>query len=94
MPHAIGTATPLANIGSNGWTELVPPTTNGFVSHVDSSFRKQVLNVSQAQRETKIEPHGLADYVGMKAMPLERNGLHSLLFSNEFLQLGDELSLD
>jgi hypothetical protein len=36
----------------------------------------------------------LADYVGMKAMPLERNGLHSLLFSNEFLQLGDELSLD
>jgi hypothetical protein len=50
-----------------------------------------MLDVAQAQCETKIEPHGLADYIRMKAMTLEGNGLHTLLFSNEFLAGGREV---
>jgi len=34
----------------------------------------------------------LADYVGMEAVTLERDWLHSSLFSNEILDGGDELS--
>ncbi len=71
MPHAISSMASLANVGSNGWTKLIHPAADGLVSHVDTAFSHQVFNITQAQRESEIQPHCLADDVGVKAMTLE-----------------------
>ena len=92
MPHAIGPVTPLPNVGGDGGSELVAPASDSLVGYVDAAFRDQIFDISQAHRETVIEPDGLPDNVGMKAMTLERKGLHSPLFSNAFLASGEKLS--
>ena len=94
MPNAIGWLTALANIGSDRWTKPICTASDRLISHIDAAFSEQFLDVSQAQCEAKVEPHGVSDNVGMKAMTLEGNGLHSPLFSKEFLQVGDGLALD
>lgn len=48
----------------------IHPAADGLVSHVDTAFSHQVFNITQAQRESEIQPHCLADDVGVKAMTL------------------------
>lgn len=61
MPYTIGTATPLANVRGNCRTELVSLASDCLIGDIDFPFSEQILDISQAQREAKIEPHCLAD---------------------------------
>ena len=43
---------------------------NGFVGHDDSSFGQQILNIPEAHAVSVVEPDGMADDFGRKAMPM------------------------
>src|SRR5690606_34978613 len=94
MPHAIGSAAPASDVRRDRWSELVRPATNCLIGNVDSTLGEQVLDVPQAHREPKIEPHCVAYDLRRKAMTLERDELHSSLLRQEKSQSGDALRLD
>ena len=49
--------------------ECLAPLPNGFVRHDDASFGQQILNIPEAHAVSVVEPDGMADDVGRKAMP-------------------------
>ena len=49
--------------------ECPAPLPNGFVRHDDASFGQQILNIPEAHAVSVVEPDGMADDVGRKAMP-------------------------
>ena len=48
--------------------ELPAPLANGFVGHDDSSFGQQILNIPEAHAVSVVEPDGMADDFGRKAI--------------------------
>ena len=52
-----------------GRAELLAPLPNGFVRHDDAAFGQQILDIPEAQALSVIQPDGVADDVGRKAMP-------------------------
>ena len=54
---------------SVAWAELSAPLPNGFVRHDDASFGQEVLDISDAQAVSVVDPHGVADNVRRKPMP-------------------------
>ena len=53
-----------ADIAGKHRTEPVPPHPHGLVTDVDTALEKQVLNVSQRQRESHVHHHHQADHLG------------------------------
>ena len=49
--------------------ELPAPLPNRFVRDDDASFGQQILDIPEAETVSVVEPHGVADDVGRKAMP-------------------------
>ena len=49
--------------------ELPAPLPNGFVRHDDAAFGQQILDIPEAQAVSVVEPDGMADDFGRKAMP-------------------------
>ena len=49
--------------------ELRAPLPNGFVRHDDASFGQQILDISEAQTVSVVQPDSVADNVRRKAMP-------------------------
>ena len=49
--------------------EFPAPLPNDFVRHDDSSFGQQILNIPEAHAVSVVEPDGMADDFGRKAMP-------------------------
>ena len=49
--------------------ERPAPLSHGFVRHDDSSLGQQILNIPEAQAVSVVNPDGVADDVGWKAMP-------------------------
>ena len=49
--------------------EFPAPLPNGFVRHDDAAFGKQILDIPEAQAVSVVEPDGMADDFGRKAMP-------------------------
>ena len=49
--------------------ELPAPLPNGFVRHDDAAFGQQILNIPEAQAVSVVQPHGVADDFGRKAVP-------------------------
>ena len=49
--------------------ELPAPLPNAFVRHDDASFGQQILGIPEAQAVSVVQPDGVADDVGRKAMP-------------------------
>jgi len=49
-------------------TELSAPLSNGLVGDYDPSLCQQILNISQAQAKSIIEPNGMADDIRRKSM--------------------------
>ena len=52
-----------------GWSEFVGPQPDGFIADVDATFGEEIFYVAEAQREAEVEPYGLPDNVGVKAVP-------------------------
>ncbi len=53
---------------SKGWSELAAPGSNGFVGYGDAPRREQVLDISKAQSEAIVQPDGITDDLGWKAV--------------------------
>ena len=50
--------------------ELPAPLPNRFVRHDDAAFGQQILNIPEAHAVSVVEPDGMADDFGRKAMPM------------------------
>jgi hypothetical protein len=49
-------------------TELSEPLSNGLVGDYDPALCQQILNISEAQAKSMIEPNGMADDIRWKSM--------------------------
>jgi hypothetical protein len=66
VPHiAEATLTPLQFSGIVG-TEFLTPQPNRLIRDEDSSFGQKILDISEAQTETMVKPHAIADDLGRK----------------------------
>src|SRR5215813_5774758 len=50
-------------------TELARPLSDGFVGDDDAEGRQQLLNHAKPERETEIQPDGIADDLGREPIP-------------------------
>jgi hypothetical protein len=50
-----------AGVGRDHRSEVIHPTPNGLVGQRDSAFRQQILDVTQAEGEPKVEPYRLVN---------------------------------
>lgn len=51
-----------------GWPVLERPTTDGIVRNVDTTLGKQILDIAKTDREPVIQPNGMLDNLGWKAI--------------------------
>lgn len=52
-----------------GGTEFQNPQTNRFVTDINTALGEKIFYVTEAHGEAEVEPYGLPDNVGMKAVP-------------------------
>ena len=50
------------------WSKLPAPGSNGFVGHGDATLGEKVLDIAKAQSEPMVQPDGMADDLGCKAV--------------------------
>ena len=51
------------------WAELPTPLSHGFVRRKDPPLGEQIFYIPKAHTVSVVEPHGVADDLGRKAMP-------------------------
>ena len=78
MPAARRRRPPASEIGGDQRAKLDHPAANGLPAGLDSALGQQFLNVTNTEREPKIQPHPVADHVRREAMPFERDRIHAL----------------
>jgi hypothetical protein len=49
-------------------SKLSAPGSNGFVGYSDAPLSRKVFHIAKAQREPMVQPHGMADNLGWKAV--------------------------
>ena len=54
--------------------KLLAPLTNRLIANNDATFSQEQLNIPRAEAEHVIQPDGVADYLGGKAMAVARVG--------------------
>jgi hypothetical protein len=74
MPLVAGTRTAAAQTAGKGLAELLAPTPDRLAGEDHASFRQKQFNVPQAEAENVIQPNGMADNLGGKAMGVVRVG--------------------
>jgi hypothetical protein len=58
MTHPLLPSDPLASdIGNKQWTKAVPPQLHRLMADVDPTFKQDILDIPQAQREPYIKHH-------------------------------------
>ncbi len=77
MPSRMRFQTTLAQVGRNHRSEMVHPTPNRLVRHRDSTFRQQILDVTQAQGEPEVKPYRLLNNLGRETIPAVADFLHA-----------------
>jgi hypothetical protein len=61
MPRIRGLRTATADLGRNGWAELVAPTADALVRNDDTPLEHQLLNAAMAEWEAKVQADALDD---------------------------------
>ena len=61
-----------------GGAELRAPLADGFVADDDTAFGKEVLHVTKAEMEPKVQPHSVSDDFGREAVAPIRRTVSSL----------------
>ena len=77
VPLVTGPRTAAAQSAREGLAELLAPTPNRLVGEDHAPFKQKQLNIPQAEAENVIQPNGMADNLGGKAMAVVRVGLHA-----------------
>ncbi len=68
MPLVAGTCTPTTESRGVARAELRAPCPDGLVADDDAALGEQILNVTEAEVETKVQPHGVSDDLGREAV--------------------------
>jgi hypothetical protein len=76
VPVIAGPGAAPTQIGSDGGSKLQEPASDSLVGKIQASFRKQILYIAETQRESRVEPHGMTNNFGRKAVTLERELAH------------------
>ncbi len=50
------------------WSKLPAPGSNGFVGYGDPPLSERILDIAEAQSEPMVQPNGVADDLGWKAV--------------------------
>src|SRR5262245_30398799 len=51
-------------------TKLAAPLANGLIGHDHSTLKQELFDITKAQAEAEVQPHGVADDLGRKAVIL------------------------
>tara|TARA_B100000315_G_scaffold209727_1_gene205635 strand:+ start:572 stop:946 length:375 start_codon:yes stop_codon:yes gene_type:complete len=68
MPDVERGATAFAYPTGIGWSEFQNPQPNRFVTDINTALREEIFDVTEAQGEAEVEPYGLPNNVGVKAV--------------------------
>ncbi len=68
VPNIAETILPLPQAAGILGSELAAPRSNGFIRYGDATLREKILDIAKAQREPVVEPNGVADDFGGKAV--------------------------
>jgi hypothetical protein len=71
-------------------------TSDGLVAHVNAALRQQFLDVTEAECEAEIEPHGVPNEVRLEAVTLELDRTHAGLATvgSQAARSGEFVALD
>src|SRR5271156_6659891 len=61
VPLVAQARAPPAQLVSAGLPELGTPAPDRLITHHDTTYRHQLLNLTKAQREPKVQPHAMVD---------------------------------
>ncbi len=70
MPVAIGSWSVALHLSGIGGSELQNPAPNALVGNIEPAFSEQVLNITETERETAIQPDHMLDNLGGKTMAI------------------------
>jgi hypothetical protein len=70
MPAIAETPLPLPKTPCKVSRKLLTATSNGFVGDCDAAFGKKIFNISEAQAEAMIDPHGVTDNLRWKTVSM------------------------
>jgi hypothetical protein len=76
MPVVAGRRSRSPQVVGNRPTKFQEPTPDSFVGNIETAFREQIFNVSIAQSESSVKPHGMANHLRWKAVAFEGDVLH------------------
>ena len=62
MPPGTPSGFPVTSFLSQEWGEFDVPLAKGFVTDVDSSFMKKLLNITLAKRKAVVQPQGIPNH--------------------------------
>ena len=64
------------------WSKLPAPGSNGFVGYGDAPLREKVLDIAKTRSEPMVQPDGVADDLGWKAVALIQ-GFHRSIVADD-----------
>ena len=95
MPSARWRAPATSDVRRNQRAKMVDPASDRFAADLDTALSQQFFDVTQAQREPKIEPDSMPDDVRRVPLTLERQGFRHLELQIGYpAESGDILALD
>ena len=92
MPPARGCRSGLSKVVGEVLTELPRLAANGLIADINAALGHEVFNVTEAQCEPKVQPHGLANDIGRKPMAGIRNWRHRLLSPADQPDIGNPMT--
>jgi hypothetical protein len=71
VPVIAGPQPSPAQIGSDGRSKLQEPVPDSFIGNIHASFSKQILDITETKRESRIEPDRMANDARWETATLE-----------------------
>ena len=68
MPNVAQSAFPAPQPSGISWPEFETPVSDRLVRNVDPSFRQEILNLAETERESMVEPYRVTDDRGWEAV--------------------------
>ena len=59
-----------SELSSIGKAKFYRPAADGFIGNIDATLGQQVLDIPKAQRKSEMQPDGILDDLGWKAVAL------------------------
>jgi hypothetical protein len=83
MPTRISTWVRASEFSGIGEAKLDRPAADGLIRNINASLSQKVLDVSKAERKSKIQPNGVLDDFNWKAVAVIAEIAHRSLIPHE-----------